>query len=144
MSKVQRRDTSLFSDVGNASVDNVAGSSLEELEVNSAIARQFIRLADDCLGLWQERGRDASISVDMADMTLGSSLESHSKEVFERNIAVVRGFIRLADECLGGRRRTLQENRQEEPSRKAETSRAVRVAKDHNVHTAAYNSEDVQ
>ena len=45
-------------------------------------------------------GRDASLYSDIASTTIAGQLESRMKEL-ERNIAVARQFIKLADECYG-------------------------------------------
>ncbi len=50
MSKVQGRDTSLFSDLASTTIAGQLESRLKELERNIAVAQQFIKLADECYG----------------------------------------------------------------------------------------------
>ncbi len=47
MSKTQERDTNLFSDLANTTIAGELESRLRELERNIAVARQFIKLADE-------------------------------------------------------------------------------------------------
>jgi hypothetical protein len=49
MSKTQERDTS-FSDIASSTIAGQLESRLKELERNIAVARQFIKLADECYG----------------------------------------------------------------------------------------------
>ncbi len=48
MSKLQGRETSAFSDIANTTLADQVESRLKELERNIAVARQFIKLADEC------------------------------------------------------------------------------------------------
>ncbi|OLE75794.1 hypothetical protein AUG19_04510 [archaeon 13_1_20CM_2_54_9] len=48
MSKLQTRETSAFSDIANTTLADQVESRLKELERNIAVARQFIKLADEC------------------------------------------------------------------------------------------------
>ncbi len=48
MSKLQGRETSTFSDIANTTLAEQVESRLKELERNIAVARQFIKLADEC------------------------------------------------------------------------------------------------
>ena len=48
MSRVQGKDASVFSDIANTTIANELESRLKELERNIAVARQFIKLADEC------------------------------------------------------------------------------------------------
>ncbi len=48
MSKLQGRETSTFSDIANTALADQVESRLKELERNIAVARQFIKLADEC------------------------------------------------------------------------------------------------
>jgi hypothetical protein len=47
MSKTQERDSNLFSDLANTTIAGELESRLRELERNIAVARQFIKLADE-------------------------------------------------------------------------------------------------
>ncbi len=48
MSKLQGRETGTFSDIANTTLAEQVESRLKELERNIAVARQFIKLADEC------------------------------------------------------------------------------------------------
>src|SRR5213594_1700381 len=48
MSKLQGREASAFSDIANTTLADQVESRLKELERNIAVARQFIKLADEC------------------------------------------------------------------------------------------------
>ncbi len=48
MSRIQGRDASLFNDLASTTIAGQLESRLKELERNIAVARQFIKLADEC------------------------------------------------------------------------------------------------
>src|SRR5713101_3795220 len=48
MSRVQGREANLFSDLASTTIAGQLESRLKELERNIAVARQFIKLADEC------------------------------------------------------------------------------------------------
>ncbi len=48
MSKLQGRETNALSDIANTTLAEQVESRLKELERNIAVARQFIKLADEC------------------------------------------------------------------------------------------------
>lgn len=47
MSKTQERETSLFNDIANTTIAGQLESRLKELERNIAVAREFIKMADE-------------------------------------------------------------------------------------------------
>ena len=79
MSKVQGRDASLLTDLANTTIAGQLESRLRELERNIAVARQFIKLADESYSelrhkwnLWHEevRNKPQAHATEQSTLTL--------------------------------------------------------------------------
>ncbi len=88
MSKVQGRDANLFSDLASTTIAGQLESRLKELERNIAVARQFIKLADECYSqvrheweLLQQDSRPARASPEFPQHSSGS--EYNDEDTFE-------------------------------------------------------------
>lgn len=86
MSRVQGRDASLFNDLASTTIAGQLESRLKELERNIAVARQFIKLADECYSqvkheweLLQQDTRPAKAAPEFPQHTL----ESRDEDTFE-------------------------------------------------------------
>src|SRR5713101_2384470 len=79
------------------------------------------------------QGREANLFSDLASTTIAGQLESRLKEL-ERNIAVARQFIKLADECYSQVRHEWELLQQD--------TRPARAAPDFSQHTSEPRDED--
>src|SRR5216683_3168695 len=93
MSKVQGRDANLFSDLASTTIAGQLESRLKELERNIAVARQFIKLADECYSQvkheWELLQQDIGVrNVTASQTRLPSSLEERADK------PEIRGTVR--------------------------------------------------
>ncbi len=86
MSRVQGRDANLFNDLASTTIAGQLESRLKELERNIAVARQFIKLADECYSqvrheweLLQQDSRPAKTTQEFSQHTP----ETRDEDTFE-------------------------------------------------------------
>lgn len=138
-----RGNASVFDDIPSLKISKGVESTLRELEMNATVARQFIRLADGCLGIWRTQGRGTNPPGDIGNTATAGELESRVQEL-EVNIAAARQFIKKAAECLNSRSEAKPEETSEARINNSDAPAIPVLPRGRNLHKAAYDPTDVQ